>query len=98
MRLGNSWDLKSSKQEPGKSLRDYIRRFSKQCNSLLDVVDVDVLSAFLSRSTYKSLIHKLGCHKPRTTRELLDITMNHASGKEAVGAIFTDDRAKDKAK
>jgi hypothetical protein len=26
---GNSWDLKSCKQEPGESLRDYIRRFSK---------------------------------------------------------------------
>ena len=29
VRPGNSWDLKSCKQEPGESLRDYIRRFSK---------------------------------------------------------------------
>ena len=29
VRLGNSWDLKSCQQEPSKSLRDYIRRFSQ---------------------------------------------------------------------
>jgi hypothetical protein len=33
-------------------------------------------------------VHKLGCKGPRTTKELLDITTNHASGEEAVGVIF----------
>jgi hypothetical protein len=55
----NSCDLKSCKQEPGESLRDYIRRFSKQNNSLPDIIDVDVVSAFLSGITCKSLVHKL---------------------------------------
>ena len=77
---------------------DYICRFSKQCNSLPDVVYADVVSAFLSRTTCKSLIHKLGCVKPRTTRDLLDITMNHASGEEAVRAVFSGGRYKGKAK
>jgi hypothetical protein len=79
-------------------VRDYLHRFSKQCNSLPDVVDADVVSAFLSGTTCKSLVHKLGCPKPRTTRELLDIAMNHASGDEAVGTVFTDGGAKGKAK
>lgn len=35
--------------------------------------------------TYKSLVHKLGCQKPRTTRELLDIATNHTFGEEALG-------------
>ena len=89
VRPGNSWDLKSCQQEPNESLRDYIRRFSKQCNSHPDVVDADVISAFLSETTCESLIHKLGCLKPRTTRDLLDVTTNHASSEEAVRAVFT---------
>jgi len=76
-------------RKPNESLQDYIRRFSKQCNSLPDVVDADVISAFLSRTTYESLIHKLGYLKPRTTHDLLDVATNHAFGEEAVGAVFS---------
>ena len=38
--------------------------------------------------TCKSLVHKLGRKGPQTTKELLDIATSHASGEEAVGAIF----------
>ena len=34
------------------------------------------------------MVHKLGCKGSRTTKELLDIATSHASGEEAVGAIF----------
>ena len=61
-----------------------------------DVVDADVIGAFLSGTIYESPVHKLGCKGPQTTKELLDITTSHASGEEAVGAIF--DRPKGKAK
>ena len=88
---GNSWDLKSCKQEPGESLRDYIRRFSKQCNSLPGIVDADGIGAFLSGTHCKTLVHKLGCQKLRTTHELLEIATSHTSGEEAVGAVFERD-------
>ena len=65
---------------------------------LPDVVDVDVISTFLSGMTYESLIHKLGCLKPHTTRNLLDVATNHASSEEAVGAVFGGGRDKLKAK
>ena len=65
-------------------------RFSKRCNSLPNIVDTDVISAFLSGTICESLIHKLGCLKPRTTLDLLDVATNHASGEEAVGAVFSD--------
>ena len=61
VRPGDSWDLKSCKQEPGESLHDYIRLFSKQCNSLLGVVDANIIGTFLSGTHCKTLVHKLGC-------------------------------------
>ena len=46
----------------------------------------------------ESLIHKLGCLKPRTTRDLLDVTTNHDSNGEAVRVVFNGDQDKGKAK
>ena len=46
----------------------------------------------------KSLVHKLGYLKPRTTRDLLNVTTNHASGEEAVRAVFNGGRDKGEAK
>ena len=59
---------------------------------------MDVISTFLSRTTYKSLIHKLGCVKLYTTHDLLNIATNHASGEEVVGAVFRGCRDRGKAK
>ena len=59
---------------------------------------MDVISVFLSGTTYESLIDKLGCLKPRTTRYLLDVATNHASGEEMVGAVFSGGQDKGKAK
>ena len=61
-----------------------------------DVIDADVIIAFLSRTTCESLVHKLGCKGPWTTKELLNIVTIHASGEEAVEVIF--DRSKGKAR
>ena len=47
-----------------------------------------MIGAFLSGTTCESLVHKLGRRGSRTTKELLDIATSHASGEEAVGAIF----------
>ena len=59
---------------------------------------MDIISAFLSRTICKSLIHKLGCLMPRTTHDLLDVATNLASGKEAVGVVFSGGWDKGKAK
>jgi hypothetical protein len=60
MRPGNSCDLRSCKQKPGESLRDYIRRFSKQRTELPNITDSDVIMAFLSGTTCKELVRELG--------------------------------------
>jgi len=53
---------------------------------------------FLFGTTYESLIHKLGWLKPQTTRDQLNVATNHASGEEAVGAVFSGGRDRGKAK
>jgi hypothetical protein len=85
---GNLWELKGYWQKPGKSLWDYIRRFSQKCNELRSVADADVISMFWDGTMCHILVHELGCEPPKTTKELLDIATQHASGKEADGAAF----------
>ena len=64
MRPGNSWDLRSCRQKPDESLRDFIRRFSKQCTELPNITDSDVIKAFIAGTTCKELVHELGRKTP----------------------------------
>jgi hypothetical protein len=91
-RPGNSWDLRSCRQQPGESLRDYIRRFSKQRTELPNVTDSDVIGAFLAGTTCRDLVSKLGRKTPTRASELMDIATKFASGQEAVEAIFRKDK------
>ena len=56
----NPWDLKNCRQKAGETLHGYIQCFSRQCNELPNIVDADVIGAFLSRTTCESLVHQLG--------------------------------------
>ena len=47
----NSWDLKVYKQKAGETLREYFHRLYKQCNELPDIVDADMIRAFISGMT-----------------------------------------------
>jgi hypothetical protein len=60
VRPGNSWYLRSCHQQPGESLRDYIRRFSKQRTELPNITDSDVIGAFLAGTTCRDLVSKTG--------------------------------------
>ena len=92
MRPGNSWDLRSCRQQPGESLRDYIRQFSKQRTELPNITDSDVIGAFLAGTTCRDLVSKLGHKTPTRASELMDIATKFASGQEAIEAIFRKDR------
>jgi hypothetical protein len=92
VRSGNSWNLRSCRQQPGESLRDYIRRFSKQCTELPNITDSDVIGAFLAGTTCRDLVSKLGRKTPTRASELMDIATKFASGQEAVEAIFRKDK------
>jgi hypothetical protein len=92
VRPGNSWDLRSCRQQPGESLRDYIRRFSKQRTELPNITDSDVIGAFLAGTTCRDLVSKLGRKTPTRASKLMDIATKFASGQEAVEAIIRKDK------
>jgi hypothetical protein len=92
VRPGNSWDLRSYRQQPGESLREYIRRFSKQRTELPNVTDSDVIRAFLADTTCRDLVSKLGRKTPTRASKLMDVATKFASGQEAVEAIFRKDK------
>jgi hypothetical protein len=92
VRPGNSWDLRSCRQQPGESLRDYIRRFSKQRTELPNITDSDVIGAFLADTTCRDLLSKLGRKTPTRASKLMDIATKFASCQEAVEAIFWKDK------
>ena len=79
VRPGNSWDLRSCRQQPGESLQDYIRRFSKQRTEMPNVTDSDVIGAFLAGTTCRDLVSKLGHKTPTRASELMDIATKFAS-------------------
>jgi hypothetical protein len=92
VRPGNSWDLRSCRQQPGESLQDYIQRFWKQRTELPNITDSDVIGAFLAGTTCRDLVSKLGRKTPTRASELMDIATKFASGQEAVKAIFRKDK------
>jgi hypothetical protein len=49
------------------------------------MTSADVISAFLSETTNETLVHKLERKSLWTTKELLDITTNHAFNEDTVG-------------
>jgi len=92
----NSWDLGKCKQKSGETLREYARRFSKQCTELPHILDHDVILAFVSGTTSRDLVRELGQNRPQTVDELMDIVANYAAGEEAVGAFFSCEGGKGK--
>jgi hypothetical protein len=92
VRPRNSWDLRSCRQQPGESLREYIRRFSKQRTELPNITDSNVIGAFLAGTTCRDLVSKLGRKTPTKASELMDIATKFASGQEAVETIFRKDK------
>jgi hypothetical protein len=94
MRPGKQWELRNCKQQPGESLHEYIRCFSKRCTELPGATDNDAISTFQNRMTCTSLIHRLRRCMPCTTCELLDVTRNHADGEEEVATTLNTPQGK----
>jgi hypothetical protein len=48
-----------------------------------------MINAFSCGMTYEALVHALGCETLRTTRELLDVATQYATGEEVLQANFS---------
>jgi hypothetical protein len=59
---------------------------------LPNIIDSDVIGAFLAGTTCRDLVSKLGRKTPTKASELMDIATKFASGQEAVEAIFRKDK------
>jgi hypothetical protein len=59
---------------------------------LPNISDLDVIGAFLTGTTCRVLVSKLGRKTPTKASELMDIATKFASGQEAVEAIFRKDK------
>jgi hypothetical protein len=94
MRPDHPYDQKGCRQKRGDSLQDYIQWFSRKCHELPKICDADVISPFWSDTSYRTLVHELGRDHPKTTKELFDITTQHASGEEAIRAVFIQGNGK----
>jgi hypothetical protein len=94
MRPDNPWDLKGCWQKQGESLLEYTRLFSQKCHELPMICNVEINLAFYSGINCQTRVHELGRDQPKTTKELLDIATRHASGEEAVGAVFVQSTGK----
>jgi hypothetical protein len=94
VRPGNSWDLQACTQRPGKSLWDFIRRFSKHYTELPSVAQSEIVHAFLEGTTCRDLVRELGRSPPVDSNDLFDIATSFAFSEEAVGAIFDGKKGK----
>jgi hypothetical protein len=59
---------------------------------LPNITDSDVIEAFLTGTTCRDLVSKLGRKTPTKASDLMDIATKFASGQEAVEAIFRKDK------
>nr|AAS75250.2 putative polyprotein [Oryza sativa Japonica Group] len=65
-RPGTQFNLYNIIQKSGESLRDYIRRFSEQCNKISDITDDVIIAAFTKGIRHDDLVGKFGRKPPKT--------------------------------
>ena len=82
-RLGTKHDLSRINQKPSELLRSYIRRFSKMRNSIPNITEAEVITAFIRGLHHHELRSKFN-HKPPTgIGEMITIANQYADAEEA---------------
>nr|CAE05311.2 OSJNBa0056L23.9 [Oryza sativa Japonica Group] len=83
-RPGTQFDLYNVIQKSGESLRDYIRRFSEQCNKISDITDDVIIAAFTKGIRHEELVGKFGRKPPKTVKLMFEKANEYAKAEDAV--------------
>nr|CAB3453764.1 unnamed protein product [Digitaria exilis] len=79
-RPGKVWNLKRCRQKHGETLRDYLRRFSRQYNNLSDATDADAIAALMGGTKSRPLVNRIGRECPKMIKERRE--RNHGGKKK----------------
>nr|BAB19768.1 putative gypsy-type retrotransposon RIRE2 [Oryza sativa Japonica Group] len=85
-RPGTQFDLYNVVQKSGESLRDYIRRFSKQRNKISDITDDVIIAAFTKGIRHEDLVGKFGRKPPKTVKQMFEKANEYAKAEDAITA------------
>nr|AAP51765.2 retrotransposon protein, putative, Ty3-gypsy subclass [Oryza sativa Japonica Group] len=81
---GTQFDLYNVVQKSGESLRDYIRRFSEQCNKISNITDDVIIAAFTKGIRHEDLVGKFGHKPPRTVKQMFEKANEYAKAEDAI--------------
>ena len=84
MKPGVEWDLYQIRQKKGESLWEFIRRFMKKKNSIPDVSDAVVMTAFRKGVKDHDLLKKISRKQPRTVKELFSMADRYADQEDVM--------------
>jgi hypothetical protein len=76
--------LRNYRQRADETLWEYIQCFFMKHNELSNVMDSDVINAFIYGMACEVLVHALAHETPRTMKELLDVATQYATDKEGI--------------
>nr|ABA97718.2 retrotransposon protein, putative, Ty3-gypsy subclass [Oryza sativa Japonica Group] len=77
-------DLHALTQNPGESLRDYVRRFNECRNTIPEITDASVIRAFKSGVRDRYTTQELATRRVTTTRRLFEIVNQCAHADDAL--------------
>jgi hypothetical protein len=95
-RSGTRMDLAMVKQEQGKTLRQYIRRFFDKRATVVDVTDKEVIDLFQDRLYHHRTFKDLGSCRPSSITKVKDMITSWADEEDKANAKYDSIRGKSK--
>ena len=80
---GTKHDLNRINQKPSELLRSYIRRFSEMRNSIPNITEAEVITAFVRGLHHRELRSKFNRKPPTSISEMITTANRYADAEEA---------------